>query len=186
MIPRRHCFGYGSLANQGTHDWPDAGTATLSGWRRAWSHRATGERFVTALTIEPAPGSVIEGRLLALPDTDWPKLDARESGYECVAAPVHPMLPDTVTYVSGNHVPADEVHPIWLSYVDTVLEGFFALGGIVSVEAFITTTDGWDAPIVDDRIDKRYPRATTLSRDTEREIDGLLADLPLIWVTAPD
>lgn len=186
IADRRHCFGYGSLANSGTHDWPVAGTATLSGWRRNWAHRSMGARGVTALTIEPAPGSVIAGQMLAVPDDGWANLDQREAGYDCVIAQVSPLLDGSVTYVSEDPQGADRDHPIWLSYVDTVLEGFLDMGGLDAVDAFVETTVGWDAPILDDRGDKLYPRATALVRETEAMVDGVLANLPLVWMSLKD
>ena len=45
-------FGYGSLVNRATHDFPEAHPARVTGWRRAWRH--TDLRPVAYLTAEPA------------------------------------------------------------------------------------------------------------------------------------
>ncbi|MEM9427313.1 MAG: gamma-glutamylcyclotransferase, partial [Pseudomonadota bacterium] len=56
-------------------------------------------------------------------------------------------------------------HPILLSYIDVVVQGYFRIGGEVAVEAFFHTTDGWDAPVLDDRAAPRYPRHQSLSSE---------------------
>ena len=58
-------FGYGSLVNRATHDYPAATPAQLRGWRRTWVR--TDIRDVVFLSVRPDPGSVIDG-LVAVPE----------------------------------------------------------------------------------------------------------------------
>jgi hypothetical protein len=54
-------------------------------------------------------------------------------------------------------------HPILLSYVDAVVQGYLATYGEAGAERFFATTEGWDAPVLNDRATPRYPRAQTLT-----------------------
>ncbi|MEY8841633.1 gamma-glutamylcyclotransferase family protein, partial [Cribrihabitans sp. XS_ASV171] len=85
-------FGYGSLVNTTTHDFPDPRPATLSGWKRAWRH--TDLRPVAFLTAVPDPKARIEGMIAHVPDNDWAALDEREWAYDRVpvtASVTHPV-----------------------------------------------------------------------------------------------
>ena len=50
-------FGYGSLVNRATHDYPGAQPAQLHGWRRVWVR--TDLRDVVFLSVRPDPGTTI-------------------------------------------------------------------------------------------------------------------------------
>ena len=52
-------FGYGSLVNTATHDFPDPQPARLRGWRRAWRH--TDLRPIAFLTAIPDEACEIDG-----------------------------------------------------------------------------------------------------------------------------
>jgi len=156
MAQAPHFFGYGSLVNRGTHCYGDIQRASLPGWRRVWRH-ATGLGYV-ALSAEPAaPENVIEGLVASVPQADWTALDCREMGYDrhdisrqCrVEVPlskieIYQMRPDLAA------VPGPD-HPIPLSYLDIVVEGYLEQFGRNGVARFFRTTDGWDAPFLDDR-----------------------------------
>ena len=73
-------FGYGSLVNLATHDFPDPRPARLKGWRRAWRH--TDLRPVAFLTAVPDTESEIEGMIAHVPRNDWAALDEREWAYD--------------------------------------------------------------------------------------------------------
>jgi len=153
-------FGYGSLVNLGTHDYPNARHATLKGWRRIWCHANT--RPVAFLSVYPAPGA-IQGIIADVPNADWAVLDAREHAY--IRRDVTDQLgPNTAIYQAdpAKTAPPSTGHPILLSYLDVVVQGFLQQYGEQGVADFFTSTDGW-GPIKDDRAAPEYPRFQTLS-----------------------
>lgn len=171
-----HFFGYGSLVNRATHAYPGARTARLAGWRRIWVH--TPARDLAFLSVRPAAGCVIEGLVAEVPGGDWAALDDRESAYDrhpATAETAHGPLPAQVYAVPGSAAAAPSSdHPILLSYLDAVVQGFLREYGPAGAERFFATTDGWQAPILNDRDAPLYPRAQVLS-DAERAlVDALI------------
>lgn len=176
-------FGYGSLVNRATHDYAAAHPARVKGWRRVWRH--TDLRPIAFLTAEPDSGAEIDGLIASVPGGDWAVLDERETGYDRVGI-------DTVTHAlerpvdvamyhipEGKHARPDRDHPLLLSYVDVVFQGYLNEYGEAGLTHFVETTGGWNAPLLDDRDAPRYPRHQPLTR-REREIfDDILADLPV-------
>ena len=172
-------FGYGSLVNRATHVFDDAHPATLKGWRRAWRH--TNLRPVAFLTAVPDEGSEIDGLVAHVPGDDWAALDERERAYDrspvthltghAVPRPIHVQV---YSIPHGKHGVPDETHPVLLSYIDVVVQGYLREFGEAGVQRFFQTTDGWDAPILDDRAAPIYSRSQRL-RDDERGLveDGL-------------
>ncbi|MXQ09086.1 gamma-glutamylcyclotransferase [Alphaproteobacteria bacterium GH1-50] len=156
-------FGYGSLVNRRTHDYAVAAPARITGWRRTWRHVAT--RNVAFLTAYPSPGSVLDGLIAEVPRGDWEALDMREHSYlrEAATGVAHalPTPPEIHIYHAPPdlHAPASDAHPVLLSYLDTVIQGYLTEFGETGVRDFFDTTDGWDAPIRDDRSAPVYPRA---------------------------
>lgn len=177
----REFFGYGSLVNADTHSYHAPRPAKLTGWRRAWRH--TRHRPVSFLTAVPAAAhDELWGLVAEVPGGDWAALDAREYAYARV------MVTDTTMPLSGppaeavavyaisegEHAPPRVDHPVLQSYLDTVLQGYLRVFGEAGLAHFIATTDGWDAPILQDRATPRYPRATALSARERRVIDVAL------------
>ncbi len=180
-MPDPYFFGYGSLVNQATHDFPMPRRATLRGWRREWRH--TDLRPVAFLSARPDPASRIDGLIAHVPNDDWAALDQREWAYDRVpvtAAVTHP-LPHTVEIavysVPPHHPSPDQSHPILLSYLDVVLQGYLREFGPDGVTRFLATTDGWDTPILNDRPAPRYPRAQQLSNAETDMVDQALRQL---------
>lgn len=160
-------FGYGSLVNTATHSYEDPQPARLAGWRRQWVQ--TGLREAAFLTAVRCENSEIDGLIAAVPGADWEALDEREWAYDRLAASeavAHPLC--LATEVSVYAVPAErhnagsEVHPVLLSYLDVVVQGYCQVFGEDGVAAFFATTGGWDVPVLDDRRDPRYPRHQVL------------------------
>lgn len=156
-------FGYGSLVNTATHAYEDARPARLAGWRRQWVQ--TGLREAAFLTAVRCADSEIDGLIAAVPGADWDALDQREWAYDRLAASDavrHGLCP--ATEVSVYAVPAErhnagsEVHPVLLSYLDVVVQGYLQVFGGDGVAEFFATTGGWDVPVLDDRRTPRYPR----------------------------
>lgn len=166
-------FGYGSLVNLATHDYPNARPATLTGWQRVWRKTAQGPQAF--LSVERADGVQIAGVVADVPGADWVALDQREAGYDRhdvthLITHEGDMAPTSVYEVRDPHVD-DAQNPILLSYLDVVVQGFLKIYGADGVAAFFATTAGWDTPILDDRASPRYPRHQLLSADERALVD---------------
>lgn len=150
-----YVFGYGSLVNRRTHGYRDASTARIAGWRRAWRHLEG--RDVALLTVIEDCRSRLDGLIAAVPDAEWAALDLRERNYlKAKAENVEhtlPRMPEVHIYHAPcwMHRPARSMTPIALSYLDVVVQGYLAEFGEAGVARFFETTDGWDAPVLDDR-----------------------------------
>lgn len=191
MKPPPHFFGYGSLVNTATHDYLDPQPARLSGWQRSWCHTAL--RDVAFLTVVPAPDAQIDGLIAAVPGADWQALDQREFAYARLPAK------DTIRHnlasesemqpeISFYAVPQDaqtagsQRHPILLSYLDVVVQGYLQVFGEAGVSDFFATTAGWEAPILNDRSAPLYPRHQSLTPVESQLVDHHLASLGALLI----
>lgn len=175
-------FGYGSLVNRSTHDYQDCRTAVLTGWRRAWRH--TELRPAAFLTSVPADGSEIDGLTALVPNGDWAALDTREYAYarsDIARQLRHEAIERRVVQVyaipDGAHAAPTDQHPILLSYLDVVVQGYLREFGEDGVARFFETTDGWEAPVRDDRRDPVYSRHRRLTSDETGLVDDYLKTL---------
>lgn len=171
-------FGYGSLVNRATHHYANAHPARIGGWRRAWRH--VEDRKAAFLTAVPHPGSRIEGLLAEVPGGDWAALDMREHVYARV------MTMEVEHNVAGArdihiyhapedmHRPATEMRPILLSYLDVVVQGYLREFGEDGVARFFESTDGWDAPVRQDRDAPLYSRHQLLADHETELVDAWL------------
>ncbi|MEM8849055.1 MAG: gamma-glutamylcyclotransferase family protein [Pseudomonadota bacterium] len=166
----RRFFGYGSLVNRRTHDYPEAQPLTVKGWRRAWRHTAL--RPVAFLTAVPDDQATIDGLTALVPNADWTALDAREAAYLRASLPEGPSI---YHIPEGLHGPATDTHPILRSYLDTVVQGYLREFGKDGVARLFETTTGWDAPIRDDRAAPIYARAQPLTPEETALVDAHLA-----------
>jgi hypothetical protein len=175
-VAARHFFGYGSLVNRATHAYPGAQPAHLQGWRRVWVQ--TSQRELAFLSVRPDPDCTIAGLVAHVPAGDWAALDLREYAY--ARHPVPALVAGASLPVQVYAVPQDRsdavqaTHPILLSYLDTVVQGFLREFGPEGADGFFATTEGWAAPILNDRDAPRYPRAQTLSRADRATVDTAL------------
>ncbi len=182
-------FGYGSLVNRATHAHDGAHPARLKGWRRAWRH--TTLRPLAFLTVVPDPDSEIHGLIAGVVRADWATLDLRERAYDRVRAAsiAHPLptAPEVHVYTipEGKHGVPDRKHPVLLSYIDVVVQGYLHEYGEDGVAQFFRTTDGWDAPVAGDRAAPRYSRHQTLSSAERRVVDRWLDEVGAV-VIAPE
>lgn len=180
-------FGYGSLVNTNSHDYPNPQPATLNGWRRAWV--ATPRYGVVLLTGVPAPGHSIQGLIAAVPGGDWLALDEREGGYDRLPAGQavdHGLshATDIAVYaVHNDNIIESASHYILLSYLDVVAQGFHAVYGFDGVQRFFDTTDNWHTPILDDRAQPVYPRHQRLTPDETQMVDEHIKRLGATVVT---
>ncbi len=173
-------FGYGSLVNRDTHHFEGVETARLTGWRRVWRHTLL--RPVAYLTVVPDEACEIDGLIAAVPDHDWAALDERERAYDRIAARhqvIHALAhaPDIAVYSipHDKHGTPTETCPVLLSYIDVVVQGYLREFGEDGVRRFFDTTDGWDAPVLDDRAAPVYPRHRVLGADERAFVDDQLA-----------
>jgi hypothetical protein len=179
-------FGYGSLVNLKTHAFPHAAPARITGWRRVW--RETDLRPAAFLSVEPDPQSILDGVIAAVPDDDWAALDAREYAYARHAVDLTtlqtgaPQVSDVQLYATRPEIsrPAGAAHPILLSYLDVVVQGYLAQFGEDGVAQFFATTHGWDAHILDDRRAPIYPRAQSLTAPEAALVDGWVQRLATV------
>jgi hypothetical protein len=87
----------------------------------------------------------------------------------------HPIQVYAVPQVQAN-APA-VAHPILLSYIDVVVQGFLCEFGPQGAEDFFATTTGWNAPILNDRSAPQYPRAQRLTAQETAVVDAGLSNL---------
>lgn len=179
-MPDKFFFGYGSLVNRGTHDYPQAQKARANGWRRAW--RATPLRALSYLTVVPSEGDFVEGLIAAVPGADWAALDVREQAYRRKDA-AHQIKHqagrdlEVVIYAieAGKHSDPTDENPILLSYIDVVVQGYLHEFGPDGAQHFFETTGGWHAPILNDRAAPVYPRHQVLSVEEREIVDAGIA-----------
>lgn len=176
MIGNSYFFGYGSLVNRASHAFAGAEPAQLTGWRRVWRH--TDLRPVAYLTVVPDHEAEIDGLIAPVASQDWPALDLREAAYirRSAAHQVRhalPHRPEIMLYTipEGRHAAPTHAHPILLSYLDVVVQGYLREFGSAGVARFFDTTQGWDAPVLDDRAAPLYPRHQDLSAAERAQTD---------------
>lgn len=167
MTPPPYFFGYGSLVNTATHAYHDPQPARLQGWRRHWCH--TSLREVAFLSAVPDPEVSIDGLIAAVPGADWEALDAREFAYDRIPTQSveHglPHRPEISVYAvpARSQTQGSDRHPILLSYLDVVVQGYLQVFGEAGVVDFFASTSGWDSPVLNDRAGPRYPRHQDLT-----------------------
>lgn len=179
-------FAYGSLVNSATRLRPNARAepALLKGWLRQWKHCIdTDSGKACVLSVRPRVGAEIEG-VWVLDNCDTiAEVDRREIGYHREHIPYQPADTglsvvglETYIYVStGDHNRwGDREYPIWLSYLDCVLDGYIKEWGPAGASRFITSTEGWDVPVLNDRARPKYPRAVV--PENRVAIDRLLEE----------
>ncbi|WP_299921726.1 gamma-glutamylcyclotransferase family protein [uncultured Pelagimonas sp.] len=172
-------FGYGSLVDQRTHAYAPTQPAKASGWARAWC--ATPDRNLCFLTAIRDANCAILGLVAPVPSQDWSVLDERERAYERheASADIDHSAPGSsiAIYSVSDHrrsIPTAK-NPILLSYLDVVIHGYLQEFGADGAAHFFSTTQGWEAPILNDRSDPIYPRSQTLGDATRQTVDSALA-----------
>ncbi|RME14956.1 MAG: gamma-glutamylcyclotransferase [Alphaproteobacteria bacterium] len=173
-------FGYGSLVNRRTHDYPQCAPARVRGWRRAW--RASPLRRRCFLTAVPAADGEIEGLVAMVPGGDWAALDAREHAYArrpvlALTADGAPREVALYAIPEGAHHPPGPDHPVVLSYIDAVVQGFLAEFGAAGARRFFDSTEGWQVTVIDDRAAPIYARHQRLGAEERAFVDAELARL---------
>jgi len=178
-------FGYGSLVNELTLSKKyDIQSGKIQNWKREWKHCVdTTFGRVCALTASRIEDALIDGVFIRCNEIELKQFDEREIGYDRMGIARSDVvyssgpLPDRLyIYTSGpeHYRVGDFYYPIWLSYVEVVMYGYLMMFGEAGVDRFIQSTEGWSAPIIDDRQNPRYPRFTKISDEHRRLIETWL------------
>jgi len=181
-------FGYGSLVNRGTlPPAVDVRPATVTGWRRAWraASRSAG-RGVCAVSISEAADEAIDGLVVTFEQAIWPAIEAREQRY--VWFELDGFGERVLAFRAQPEVDrwGDTEHPVSLTYIDCILQGYLREFGEDGVRRFMASTDGWHVPIVDDRAAPRYPRAQVLTADERALVDRMLRGVDATILSADE
>ncbi|WP_407333019.1 gamma-glutamylcyclotransferase family protein [Enterovibrio sp. 27052020O] len=178
-----YIFGYGSLINDAsrklTGDTGLAVPAVVSGLQRHWGK--TGSHGMSHLVVCEGEGEC-NGVLIHIDDAALEVFDIREAGYQRV-----PLESSRITllnqdvsvdgtvyvYVTDEVISPCFVQPIAQSYVDTVLAGCLRYSADFA-QSFITTTNGWQFPRINDRSSPVYPRVAGVMDEDRDTIDKLL------------
>lgn len=169
-----HIFAYGSLLNKNTWSFEaEMELVSLGGWVREWRQIVSLERGdICALTISPHSSHSIEGIVLKVDNSALEVLGDREVSYDKTLLENNNLNSfntkksfinqSTFTYTASKKtgVWANQEAPILLSYIDVVAKGYHDLFGWQGVLDFFKSTQGWNLPILNDREDPIYPRAT--------------------------
>lgn len=183
-MSRHYILGYGSLISSESRAktgetgqvWP----VKLHGFERHWSIMSP-EFGMSSVAVVKAEAKACNGVLIEVPEDQFALFDKREQGYQRTQLEreqLTPYLDDELpdgTYWIYHAQEVVEPHiecPIALSYVDVILSGCLEHGDSFATD-FLALTQGWRAPLHNDRLQPRYPRAQT-NLSTER-LNRLLA-----------
>lgn len=159
-------FGYGSLVNLRTHDYPNGRVAEVPGWRRIW--RSLQGRDHTILSVTKDPSCTLQGIIADVPHGDWTALDSREGLY------IRQTLPTGTAIYEVQNAIANTPAPILRSYLDVVAQGYHDHFGAQGVAHFFATTDNWQK-VKDDRANPIYPRHQSVPPEITALVDHHLA-----------
>ena len=147
---------------------------------RSWEDLVAGAR-----RGEPRPLarliSRVEDREPGWHEALLPHLDLREAAYQRHPLPTSllanaPVWAGNVSiYAVDPAHGADAAHPVLLSYLDVVVQGFVQEFGESGAVRFFDTTAGWTA-VHDDRAAPLYPRHQVLTGKERRLVDDLLEE----------
>lgn len=191
-------FGYGSLVNKNTLRTEYIATipATLEGWQRMWDIPAGNDfdgHTVSLLTVRrnPARTQLLTQKISTkgVVVFDWaqnlPQVDAREHNYHRHKISAKELGFDTLfdslghdfyVYEAIENTHITEPRPPMLhSYLDAVLQGFYHIYGPDGVHEFMTTTENFHTPILNDRNQPKYPRSVQLDDEERNLIDLILS-----------
>jgi len=185
-------FGYGSLVNDRTRNLESFGlSGRLKGFRRQWRMRSgygdtgqPGNEGVTALSVVRDDNAYCDGLLVFDHKDHLPQVDKRETNYDRLSLDLAdfdcnfdiPAGVEAYIYIGQPHYThwAEGAFPVLQSYIDAVMQGFLDKFGHAGLERFISETDGWRVPILQDRHNPIYPRPVLLNASEERLFDQLL------------
>ena len=188
---RHFILGYGSLINgesrAKTGETGDVWPVKLHGFERHWSVMSADFGMSSVAVIEAAERAC-NGVLVEVPHDQLSLFDEREQGYQ--RSQIEPIklttyldheLPAGTYWVYHTHnvIEPDHSCPIALSYVDVILSGCLEHGDAFAQD-FLALTKGWQAPLLNDRQQPRYPRVQP-DLPTER-LNTLLAPVSTLSI----
>ena len=175
-------FGFGSLisaeSRKRTGESGAAYACIVQGLERSWSHRVTlpegparpnpAIAGVSAVSVHAREGSTTNGVVVKVEESELPKYDEREIGYDRIPVDVaHVALcseesvidvlgadANVWVYVGAAATEPSANFPVIQSYLDVILLGCKVTGGAAFVADFLRTTVGWGSEqgcFVDDR-----------------------------------
>ncbi|SHO58931.1 hypothetical protein VQ7734_04706 [Vibrio quintilis] len=179
-----YIFGYGSLMNSSsrrlTGQTGHAVPAVVSGLVRHWG-KVNDNYIASPLVSEPGDG-LVNGVLLEITIDELKEFDRREAGYQRVRLqPEQFETPLDITaendiwvYIKPQPQPPCENIPVLQTYIDTVLSGCLEISEDFA-RFFIRHTQGWQAPVDNDRQQPRYKNYAGIPSHHVELIDQLLA-----------
>jgi glutathione-specific gamma-glutamylcyclotransferase len=181
--PALQVFGYGSLVcKQSRPPHLKAVAASVTGWQRIWAHRIrTTHKGMTDLTVVADPQTTIAGIALQATQAQHKALDRRESGYQEVSVQLEDGSQAVLYATHEKHLQApDEDFPVWLSYLDAVLQGYYQLGGSAAVAELIKTTADWGFPVYDDAAAPEHLKAADFNQYDAALVAAIKTKFPAI------
>lgn len=172
-------FGYGSLicldSRSRTGVTAPAIPVTVSDVKRGW-YIQNNDYCYSSVAIIKAPGSLCRGVLFEIPVSEIARFDQREYKYQRINLSPESITDCAVTLSSTDEIYTycishierpDKAHPIALSYLEVIMHGCLRYGEAFARE-FIETTDGWNAPWINDLDLPLYvrPLAASIDRTT--------------------
>lgn len=202
-LDERHIvLGYGSLFSKDSRErfsniFTKGVPVTVNGFERAWVTRSKQEKQ-TYVGAVASSSKQLNAQLI--PAQLSPALQQRERDYRFVEVNHDSVLLNKSGISNYNSAeiatfkqalapfnlwicetlecaPASQDYPVNQTYIDTCMAGCLEHGGIEEAKAFITLTQAWDHPRVNDRASPQYPRAANVSQEATEIIDGLLQPL---------
>jgi len=175
-------FGYGSLMNRSTLAYDlTLRAASIRGWVRQWRNpfEMNGVRLCF-LTVHPRQNFLLRGALLSDGPQELDRIITEREHSDVIVST--PCLIDGIGTINANLYVAPQANlfwasanaPIHLSYLDCVLQGCQQLYGPEGINEFITTTEGWYLPLIDDRERPMYTRSVRLTKKDVKLIDSCL------------
>ncbi len=166
-MEEHYIFGYGSLINQESREKTgNSGTAIpvrVQGVQRSWSQISPRSR-ICAVGVIFKKGASCNGVSFLVSESELPKFDERESGYDRVLLNPHQIL----RWESQKHLPgkcwtyrlkqpkaSSQECPIAQSYIDVAMSGCLEISEAFA-EEFVTTTAGWSPFMLNDRANPQY------------------------------
>jgi len=169
LSERHFILGYGSLINGESRSktgetgqvWP----VKLHGYERHWSVMSA-EFGMSSVAVVPASHASCNGVLVEVAYDQFTLFDERERGYQRSRIPAENLMPYQDTglpegtywiYHTDQVVPPHADCPIALSYLDVILSGCLEHSADFA-DDFLSLTQGWHYPTLNDRHQPRYPR----------------------------
>ena len=182
-MEEHYIFGYGSLISQESRAKTGHSGASIpvrvQGVRRSWN-RISPQSRICSVGVNFQEDVFCNGVIFPVSESELPKFDQREFGYDRVRLRPHQIRPWEAedlppgafwTYLIKNLESPSKECPIAQSYIDVMLSGCLEIGEAFA-EEFVTTT-GWSPFMINDRANPQY-RMPMQEVPLAEQIDHLL------------